>query len=79
MKLRQYLDVIGITDAKAAHEIGCTRQHLSRVADGRRRASADFQARVADWSKGQVMPNDWIEEARPRKPAARPKRPLVAA
>jgi hypothetical protein len=75
MTLSEYIVWKGIKAKDVAHDLRIDRRYVTLLIDGKNRPSFDLAERVAIWSKGHVMPNDWmIVDVKP----ARPPRDLVA-
>lgn len=62
MKLSEYLDSLGGTDAAAAAELGITAAHLSRLRGGVGGCSLPLAVKIEQWSGGAVRPADLLPE-----------------
>lgn len=61
MKLAEYLSDAEIKASAFAERIGVTRQTLWRYMSGERRPEWDVLERIAQATRGQVTPNDFLE------------------
>lgn len=63
MKLADYLDLAAISDAEFARLIGVKRQAVHRYRRGTRFPGRKVLARIQEVTQGQVMANDFVEDA----------------
>jgi len=61
----------GLTLERAAEQLGVSKGNLSRIEGGVHGASDDLKRRIAEWSDGQITPNDLVNFV-PDKPASAP-------
>lgn len=60
MNIAAYRDSRGITQAELAAELSVTQSTVARWEAGAMPAR-DMLARIAELTRGQVMPNDWLD------------------
>jgi hypothetical protein len=58
-QLCQYMDDNRWSDIGAARRLGCSREHLNRIKNGRMIPSERLAIRIAVWTKGEIMPTAW--------------------
>lgn len=58
--LRAFRRVRGLTLEAAARDLNTTKGNLSRIETGVHGASDALKRRIAEWSEGQITPNDLV-------------------
>ena len=58
-----------LTLDEAAKQLGTSKGNLSRIETGIHGASDSLKRRVADWSNGEITPNDLVSFVRDPAPA----------
>lgn len=60
MTFLEFLQSSNKTQATAARELGISQAHVSLLSRGKKRPSTLTMERIANWSGGQVQPQDWF-------------------
>jgi transcriptional regulator with XRE-family HTH domain len=63
MRLAEWMDSNGVTDASLGERLGVDRTTISRIRCGRNKPSWDLAAKIKEASDGSVTPDDFLSEA----------------
>ena len=74
MKLKEYLDMMGIKYTAFTERAGISRNTLYNLMAGKRRPSLELAVEIEKLTDGKVSPRDWIDEnVEPKRRAAKRK------